>query len=1585
MKKIWKRVLSLVLAVAMVARIVTIDGSKEAKAAEEARRVAFEFQQASGISWYFGHTSLPAAYQGKDDWSATVNYEFDAYKDGSATPEKVRIEFVGGTAYIWGELHYADKILPTTSLYVPEGTILYECTYDGDAHQNNLVTDGKQLVLSEELKMVNKDGTWIQNKMEGVIVNFCELDGSGNWIFDHSALSDDYQGKDDWSTTVRYQFQAYMDDSTELQTGWLEMVGSTMYIYGGAFPGGKAPTSKFHIPMGSVLEQYDPEAGKVVEEGKRIRFKAACIMTKSANGEWVQQEAPDSEYDLINDGVTDYKIVLPAEPTTYELYAADELQYFIEEATGVRILFHREGTGELPEKYISVGDTQVSRDAGVTPAYEELKSNGFVIKTIEDDCYIKGYSDMGTRNGAYEFLSYCFDYECYAPDAIQLAKTTSRKLPVFQVTKVPDFEFREASSETALDAQGAFRMQYNTSEEIFVTGHSCHNTYTIIDPETDYLYTDAKYKDWYSTATTTHNQRGGRVLPAQLCFSNEEMKAEFLKNLKAFLAENRNGQPSMMIGMEDNNLWCTCSECAASKTTYGTNAATMIKFINYLQEEINEWYATEYPDEEPVQLVMFAYLQSEEPPVVWDDTLGDYVPIDESVKLHEDVGVMYAPVRASYAYSFNDTINQRFKGEVEGWDALTGDLYLWTYAVYTHNMNLFMDTFHIIQDNYEFFKNCGARFMFDMLGAYNSNGNGGWEHAKNYVMSRLMWDIDQDIDMLLDEFFAFYFDDAADTMRTLMNENSQYIKDNVWTKLEYVAPTDDNYSTVQGNIFVEIPAVHSADKYFTETYLRGALSKIDTAYAAIEKYKFTDPDKYWDLHQRINLESLQFRYILIRWHIDPNTYSSTQHEYRWEFRRDYEELGIIGATDYWKPVDLFVNLWGMPSEGTGADKVPVYNGVNITYADIASNGKLYLQGEIVSGPNAGSTLSSVYGNSASGSGKISYYVDGKTITEKNTWTVTEADSSHSNSTICVETTDNLSSNILKVSSIMLREGEIIVVGDSLPFQILNDVNVANAAGTWTEYNDVELTYTQTKNGHVYLNAQIISGPDMGKTIGEVYGDWTSTATGVITYTSNGMVKEDQTAYFDLYVDNTYDYNANMLLRNDDFIVDYNADLITQLTIKEGTILNVTGNRALRVASEISLERNIGEDWTREYNVVKLSYDSHVPYNDGLKVGFYLNAEIVEGPDAGRKIDKVYGSWANPPAVGVMTYQQGGNEVSVPVLYSVCENNGASQIYISGDYSAEDLETVTFVKGTVVVPTRLEATRTPILLANNLKLAATEDGFTDENQIAVTYDGFDGRGFYLKAEITAGPHKGENMADVYGDWKNSSMTKATVYRGGEAQQSDVVWSPCTKADGTITASDRIYISGDYAEYMSEVREIMLANNTVVVPNSMDYSSNPFRLREEVRMVNRLTATGSDENNTFFDPDMLDIKVQDTYDKAAAGATSYDMRFLSSVDCTEYRKAGFVFSLTNEAPTKGGDKCAYREVGKVYTTIRGGINSTRYKASDLYDSNSKYLYAFEITGVPAEIVIYVRGYVELYDGTIVYGTTRTVTAPAAKPAA
>ena len=56
---------------------------------------------------------------------------------------------------------------------------------------------------------------------------------------------------------------------------------------------------------------------------------------------------------------------------------------------------------------------------------------------------------------------------------------------------------------------------------------------------------------------------------------------------------------------------------------------------------------------------------------------------------------------------------------------------------------------------------------------------------------------------------------------------------------------------------------------------------------------------------------------------------------------------------------------------------------------------------------------------------------------------------------------------------------------------------------------------------------------------------------------------------------------------------------------------------------------------------------------------------------------------------------------------------------------------------------------------------------------------------------------------------------------------------------------------------------------------------------------------------------------------------------------------------------------------------------WDANRIYDDYSKYINVFVIKNVRADKVIYVRAYVKLENDKVIYGDTRRIIAPSAKP--
>ncbi len=600
----------------------------------------------------------------------------------------------------------------------------------------------------------------------------------------------------------------------------------------------------------------------------------------------------NTDYDLTLNGESAYKIVLPAEPSENETFAANELQYFIKEATGAELEIVGESAGIADGKCLFVGNVDAAKD--IKPTYEDVKQNGFIIKTIEDDCFLLGYTEYGTRNSVYDFLYYVFDYECYAIDEVVLTCMDSVKLPAFDVTELPTFDWREGTGgEVIQNAQLGYRMKFNTTEEIFVMGHLVHVSMEIIDPFV-YDFTSDTYKDWYSEAMWNGVYDASEVqYPAQLCYSNDEMRKEYTKNLIEMIKDSSAG--SMLLGIEDNLTWCTCEKCAANKEKYGTDAATMIQFVNKVQADVDAWYAENRPDRATMRLVFFAYYSTVNPPVTYNAETEEYKAIDDSVVINDNSAIMFAPITARYDIPFTannkDDVTNPY-GQVLGWSSVSPNMYAWTYCLYPAQAFLFFDSFDVMQQNYQLLADYGTSMILDQGNHFQAMDT-GWNRAKVYVMSKLQWDTSLDMGELLDDFFANYFDVAGDTMQSLFNDQRDWIA--------------NMYENIGGTGLISDDLV--SQEYWQYNQLVDYMERIEQAFAEIKSVENEDPERYAVLYDRILLESIQFRYLLIQ--LYPTEYTASElYDAKLEFREDFERLGMTSFREN-GTIDILWSEWGL--------------------------------------------------------------------------------------------------------------------------------------------------------------------------------------------------------------------------------------------------------------------------------------------------------------------------------------------------------------------------------------------------------------------------------------------------------------------------------------------------------------------------------------------------------------------------------------------------------------------------------------------------------------------------------------------------
>ena len=587
---------------------------------------------------------------------------------------------------------------------------------------------------------------------------------------------------------------------------------------------------------------------------------------------------------LVKNGESNYQILLPAEATKEEDLAAAEISYFFSVATGIDLtIVHETDEKAGNGKYISVGETKLYNSSKIKFDYEELGSSGFGLKTSGDDLYIVGYLN-GVIFGAYDFLERQFGYSYYDDGVYTIEKNvTDKELLAFNVEFEPSIEYRFYSygfQTNAKDPMYQYRMKLNnTFSRVGLAGGSWHNFLKGIPAETYY----EQHPEWFTSKKD------------QLCLSRDRKglateMAEIIK--QQILDADENGDPIewLHIGQEDIGAWCSCESCMELMNRYGGyHVVTYILFMNELSDIITPWLEETNHD---VVFTMFAYHETENAPVVYNESTGKYDLISEDLILRDNVKVIYAPINADYYSPFDEENNENTYANLQGWSQISDKLFIWIYSETFKNYMVPFDNFNSIKANYRLLEEAETFWCFNQGQTDNAEST-GFSHLKAYLSVKLQWNADYDVNELIREYCNACYAEASDMIIDILNEYK------LWRAYKYYDGTQDgNNHTVPMKL------------HWNAAIVQRGLAKFDEAFAAIEHYKTTDIDTYNRLYEAILLETISYRYIMIEFFPEKCGNDTELYEMKKEWKTDVSRLGIINYCEL-RPMSELYASWGI--------------------------------------------------------------------------------------------------------------------------------------------------------------------------------------------------------------------------------------------------------------------------------------------------------------------------------------------------------------------------------------------------------------------------------------------------------------------------------------------------------------------------------------------------------------------------------------------------------------------------------------------------------------------------------------------------
>ena len=418
------------------------------------------------------------------------------------------------------------------------------------------------------------------------------------------------------------------------------------------------------------------------------------------------------EITLAKNSVTEYKIILPPNPSPVELKSANVLKKYFQQITGIDLKIVNEGKGAL-EPAFYLGHTKM----GDKIHHSKLMPEAYFLQSAGKNIVILGGSGKGIIYGVYSFLENYLGCKKIAdiPAIIPNKKTIIISGGIHEDQQA-QFEFREVYYPACHDAEYLEWNKLHSFEDLWgLWGHS----YNKLVPAKTFFKSHPEY---YALV------KGNRQ-PTQLCLSNEDVFKIVITDLKTRIVANPDAI-YWSVSPNDDNGYCECEKCKATDEKEGGPSGSLIRFVNRV--------AKEFPEK---KITTLAYGFTHRAPKITKPADNVYIFLS-NIDAYRDKPL---------SIEGSATI---FRNDLKAWSALTPNIFIWDYVTEFTNYLAPFPNFQTLQLNMQYLKDNGAKGIF-VQGSGDTRSE--WSELRAYLIAKLLWDNKADISKLTRQFLEDYY------------------------------------------------------------------------------------------------------------------------------------------------------------------------------------------------------------------------------------------------------------------------------------------------------------------------------------------------------------------------------------------------------------------------------------------------------------------------------------------------------------------------------------------------------------------------------------------------------------------------------------------------------------------------------------------------------------------------------------------------------------------------------------------------------------------------------------------------------------
>lgn len=457
---------------------------------------------------------------------------------------------------------------------------------------------------------------------------------------------------------------------------------------------------------------------------------------------------------LADSGKTDYSIVISENAAEVEKNAARELAEYLGKISSAEFEIV---TDEQPssEKEIVVGAT--NRDGEINIDRSEFGQDGVRILTKGDKLFLTGGKERGALYAVYTFLEDWLGCRWFTEELTVIPETECLAISPIDYSFVPPFRLRQTY------------WLFSTKYADFCVKHKLHSYMAYINEDwgespTEYCVNAVHSLQWIITRDMFDehpeyfgcDDKGNRSINRQPCLSNEDVLNITVK----FAEDNFFSQYNNIFSISQNDgmSFCQCDKCKAFNKAHGnTDAASMINFVNKVAAKVRE----KYPD---ARFETLAYQDSLMPPT--------------NLEISDGVVIRMCPINGCVLHDFGDPLcreNRKFDKALSGWAKLTDSIYMWNYSTDFQYYYALFPNITTLQKRYQYFRDNNVISVFDN-GCGEDMPAAEFHDLKTYLVAKLLWDPDTDIERHIREFCDAYYGEAGADVVEFINKFEKYVK-----------------------------------------------------------------------------------------------------------------------------------------------------------------------------------------------------------------------------------------------------------------------------------------------------------------------------------------------------------------------------------------------------------------------------------------------------------------------------------------------------------------------------------------------------------------------------------------------------------------------------------------------------------------------------------------------------------------------------------------------------------------------------------------------------------------------------------------